>query len=512
MHETPRSRLIAYGIGLLGTIVGLFLRWHLSPVLGERALYSTLLPAVMVAAYFGGFRPGLLVTLLGGLATNYLLVEPVFTFGPKGTGDVVALVLFGLTGTFISGLCESLHRAQRRIVADERRRAEETLRETEGRFRQLAENIHEIFWVRDARDDRMIYVSPGYEVVWGRSCQSLYEEPRSWVQSIHPDDRDKAIEHMEQHRHGVFTDGEFRVVRPDDSVRWIRSRAFPILDSHGSLSRIAGLAEDITDRKLPEEALRESEQRWRSLTEALPQLVWTAAPDGACDYFSTQWTDYTGIPESELLGWRWLATLHSDDREATRQFWTDSVAGRGAYDVEYRVRRLDGEYRWFKTRGVPIRGSDGCIFKWFGTCTDITDGKRAEKELRLAKEAAESANRAKDEFLANVSHEIRTPMNAILGMTELALDTPMTEDQRQCLRTVKSAADNLLGIINDLLDFSKIEAGKLELDPADFSLRAMVGDTLRALAMRAHRKGLELVCHVQPDVPDALVGDAGRLR
>ena len=143
---------------------------------------------------------------------------------------------------------------------------------------------------------------------------------------------------------------------------------------------------------------------------------------------------------------------------------------------------------------------------------DISERKRLEEETRRAREAAEAANRAKDEFLANVSHEIRTPLNAVLGMTDLVLDTPLTEDQRQCLDTVKSAGESLLSVIADLLDFSKIAAGKLELDPAEFSLRTLIGDTLRALAARAHGKRLELAWHVQPDVPDALVGDAGRLR
>jgi PAS domain S-box-containing protein len=135
-------------------------------------------------------------------------------------------------------------------------------------------------------------------------------------------------------------------------------------------------------RRRAEEALRESEQRWRSLTEALPQLVWSALPDGACDYFSAQWTNYTGVRESDLLGWRWMEALHPDDREPTRQFWMESVAGRCPYDVEYRVRRSDGTYGWFKTRGTPIRESDGRIVKWFGTCTDITDRKRAEQALK----------------------------------------------------------------------------------------------------------------------------------
>jgi signal transduction histidine kinase/CheY-like chemotaxis protein len=143
---------------------------------------------------------------------------------------------------------------------------------------------------------------------------------------------------------------------------------------------------------------------------------------------------------------------------------------------------------------------------------DITHLKRVEAELKLARETAESANRAKDEFLANVSHEIRTPLSAILGMTELAIDAANTDHQRQLLETARSAARSLLGIINELLDFSKIEAGRLELDPADFLLRETLGDALRALAPRANRKGLALTSHVEAVVPDALIGDSGRLR
>ncbi|HEV3004797.1 MAG TPA: response regulator, partial [Pirellulales bacterium] len=410
-EETPHKRRLVYASAVLAPAVSLLVRWPLWPLLGNTVPHLTFVPAVVVAAYFGGLWPGLRATLLSAAATDYFLLEPRHSLAIADTAGAVGLALFVLVGATISVLSEALHRSRRAAVADERQRAEAERRETNVRFRKLAD------------------------------------------------------------------------------------------------SRV-----DIAELKLAEQELRESEHRWRSLTEALPQLVWAARPDGACDYFSTQWTQHTGVPEGRLLGWQWLELLHPDDRERTREFWLNSVAGRGPYDVEYRVRRSDGVYRWFKTRGVPMRDGEGRIFKWFGTCTDITDAKLAEEELRQAKELAESANRAKDEFLANVSHEIRTPMNAILGMTELTLDTPLSDEQRRCLKTVKSAADNLLGIINALLDFSKIEAGKMELEPADFSLRATLGDTLRTLAVRAHKKGLELISHVQPDVPDALVGDAGRLR
>ncbi|HEV3259061.1 MAG TPA: PAS domain S-box protein, partial [Gemmataceae bacterium] len=410
-------------------------------------------------------------------------------------------------------------------IAIEQSRAEHALRESEERFRGTFENAAVGIGHADATG-RWLRVNEKFCAIVDYPREELLE--KTYRNITHPDDLAAGVESFTALMRGDLPSYtlEKRYVRQDGSPVWVELFISLQRDAVGKPDYAITLIQDISERKRLEgelrqakeaaeaanDALRQSERRWRGLTEALPQLVWSATPDGACDYFSRQWTEHTGVPEEDLLGWRWLSVLHPDDRERTRRFWLDSVAGRGPYDVEYRVRRSDGVYRWFKTRGTPIRDDAGEIFKWFGSCTDITDLRLTEEALRAAKEAAEAANQAKDEFLANVSHEIRTPMNAILGMTELVLDTPLTEDQWQCLKTVKSAADNLLGIINDLLDFSKIQAGKLELAPADFGLRTTVGDTLRALAVRAHSKGLELICHMQPDVPDALVGDAGRLR
>jgi PAS domain S-box-containing protein len=432
--------------------------------------------------------------------------------------------------------------------------------ETEERFRQVAENIHEIFWMMDARSDRVIYLSLGYEEVAGRTRQSVYEQSGSWLESIHPDDRDGAIANLQQQRRGKFTDWEFRIVRPDGSVRWLRNRSFPINDQNGDVSRIAGLAEDITDRKRAEEELRrakEAEAERAQLAElgrdvgialshgdtqrellqpcaeamvyyldAAFARIWCLPPRTNVLELQASAGMYTHLdgPHGRIPIGQWKIGQIAFER---RPFLTNEVVN-DPHISDHDWARREGMVAF---AGYPLivkdrllgvlalffrRPLSTAVIQTLGSVAGVIalgiERKQQEVELRQAKEAAEAANRAKDEFLANVSHEIRTPMNAILGMTELALDTPLTEDQREYLTTAKSAADNLLGIINDLLDFSKIEAGKLELEPVDFSLRTVVGDTVRALATRAHKKKLELICEVEPDVPDAIVGDAGRLR
>jgi PAS domain S-box-containing protein len=161
------------------------------------------------------------------------------------------------------------------------------------------------------------------------------------------------------------------------------SRAVPLLDARGGITEWFGAASDITARKNAEEELRASEERFRGLAEALPQLVWTCRPDGWCDYLSRQWVDYTGSPAEQQLGYGWAQHLHPDDRARVQAEWEQATKRGDFLDVEFRIQRGDGAYRWFKTRAVPLRDATGRIVKWFGSNTDIEDNKLAEQKLKI---------------------------------------------------------------------------------------------------------------------------------
>jgi two-component system sensor histidine kinase/response regulator len=295
-------------------------------------------------------------------------------------------------------------------------------------------------------------------------------------------------------------------------VTWVSTTKMPFRDRDGRIVGTFGLSRDITAAKRAQEALRQGEERFRSLIEATVAIVWTTPASGEFEAEQPGWSAFTGQTFDELKGIGWLDAVHPADRQRTARVWSEAVRARSIYQVEHRLRRHDGEYRHMLVRAVPLLGKGGVIREWIGVHTDVDAEKQAEAAMREAKEAAEAATRTKSEFLANMSHEIRTPLNGIIGMAELALDTELTPEQRDYLGMVKVSADHLLTVINDILDFSKIEAGRLDLERVDFDLRETLDDTVATLALRAHKKGLELADDLAAGVPDALNGDPHRLR
>jgi two-component system sensor histidine kinase/response regulator len=293
-------------------------------------------------------------------------------------------------------------------VITARKQMENALRESDEKFHLLADNITDAFWIRSPDMRELHYISPAFERIWGRSAESLYANPQLWTGFILPEDRARVADVFAAlRRDAPSVDIEYRIVRPDGEIRWIRARGFQVRDATGKLIRLIGIISDITERQRAADALRTS----------LEEI-----------------SDTNRVLQAEIV------------------------------------------------------------------------------ERKRAEQAAEAANRSKSEFLANMSHEIRTPLNGVVGMTELALGTDLSTEQREYLDLVKSSGESLLIVINDILDFSKMEAGKLTVEVIPFDLSDCLATTLKLLAGRAHSKGLELACDIRPDVPTALTGDPNRLR
>jgi PAS domain S-box-containing protein len=272
----------------------------------------------------------------------------------------------------------------------------------------------------------------------------------------------------------------------------------------GAVVGVSGLAQDVTEQ-------RESEARFTELFETLQEGVYFCDPQGILLDVNPAMVRMLGYSDrKELLGTN-IGSLYFDvpgDPFPERKRTPRSAS----LMREITLRRKDSAPIICLDNSNATFDAHDRMVRHQGTLVDITGRKRSLEELEKAKEAAEAANQAKSAFLAHMSHEIRTPMNAVIGMTELALDTQLTKEQREYLGMVRESGKSLLGLINDILDFSKIEAGKLELDITEFSLREVIGASVKILELRARQKGLSLSSHIPEEIPDALLGDTGRLK
>ncbi|MBD3886989.1 PAS domain S-box protein [Phormidium tenue FACHB-886] len=273
----------------------------------------------------------------------------------------------------------------------DRKRAEAALRESEERFRVLADCAPCLIWLNGA-DGGCEFVNQAYLDFFGKTLEEI--QGFGWQVDLHPDDAEPYVSaYLQAFQERKLFQAKARIRRADGQYRWLDCFAAPRFSNAGDLLGYVGTSFDITDRRQTEEALRESEERFRTLAATVPQLLWTATPDGSVDYLSEQWADYIGLPPERLYDWNWRQVVHPDDLTNTLHGWQHSLQSGEPLEIQHRFRYHTGEWRWQLVRSIPVKDETGQVTKWVGTCTDIH-----ESELR--KQDAQ--------FLSDLSETIRT--------------------------------------------------------------------------------------------------------
>ena len=395
----------------------------------------------------------------------------------------------------------------------ERKEIEDVVLQANLRFGLAAEAAELGFWDYDLEaqslrwDDRMFRL-------YGVDHHDGPQPYDLWATSLHPDDRARAEEEvLATASGGRKFDTEFRIVRPNGEVRHLRAAATLTRDAKTGAARMFGVNFDITERKITENKLLEANERFALAAEAAGLGFW----DFDVETQSSKWDDqmyrlYGLARDAELDVASRRSRRHPDDHTRVDQELRDAAAGLRSFDSEYRIVQPGGRVRHLRGAASLKRGAAGRPVRLLGVSIDVTERKEVLEALEQARDAAESANRAKSDFLAVMSHEIRTPMNGIMGMNGLLLDSKLTRSQRRMTETVRESAESLLTIIDDILDISKLESGKIELECIGFHLPELIDKIVDLFTPRARQKSLLLTADTSAVSRAALHGDQARLR
>jgi PAS domain S-box-containing protein len=406
----------------------------------------------------------------------------------------------------------------------ERKRTEAALQEQEVILRSLGDNLPNgvLYQVVRELDGRphLSYISAGIEDMTGLKPDALMEDMNLLEEQFLPADRERFNQAIAQSIEN-FSIIDLQVQRrtTQGEIRWTQLRSAPRLLEDGR-TVWDGVEIDITERKHTEEALRESEERHRYLTEAIPHIVWTASSLGKIDYVNQRGLEYTGLTVEEVMGLGWLKATHPEDSQEAQQRWFQAWQKGQDFEIEYRLRRgSDGMYRWHLVRVLPIKDNLGQIVKWFGTCTDIHEQKQLEAERaqllereQTARQQAELANHSKDEFLAIVSHELRSPLNSILGWAKLLRTRKFDEaNTNRALETIERNAKAQSQLIEDLLDVSRMIRGNLRLNLTPVNLKGIIETTINVISPTALAKQIQIESKLDIN-PCQVSGDFNRLQ
>jgi PAS domain S-box-containing protein len=394
-----------------------------------------------------------------------------------------------------------------------RKRAEDELRASEERYRSIVENANDLI-MTISPEQTYLYVSPNTPRANGYELEDLIGQ--SWTPFVHPDDLAILLGYAQQAVEGGerLTTIPYRFKHKDGVWHWYVSTVSPVKDEDGNLLYSVVISRDVTQRKQAELAVQESEARFRGTFDQAAVGIAHVDADGRWLKVNQRYCDILGYSEAELLGMTFRDVTHPDDIEVNADYYRRLRTGEIAdYAIEKRYICKNGHMVWVALTVSPVFNSEGEPQYYTAVVEDINDRKRAEAELKQAKEAAEAANRAKSEFLANISHELRTPLNGILGYTQILQNAEcLTRHQIEGLHIIQQCGAHLLTLINDILDLSKIEAWKMELHPSEFYLHNFLGSLEKIFRLRAEQKGITFIYDRLTELPICVRGDEQRLR
>ena len=389
---------------------------------------------------------------------------------PNASGDL-RITDFSLKPVFDEASRVEMIIAEAHDITD-RKQTETALRESEERFRTLADNISQLTWMMDA--EGWIF---WYNRRWFDYTGTTLEEMQGWgwQQVHHPEHIDRVVEHFRHHLEiGEKWEDTFPLRGKDGAYRWFLSRAIPITDGAGQVLQWFGTNTDITELKQAEESLRQSESRFRQMADTAPVLIWMSGTDKLCYYFNQPWLEFTGRTLAQEVGHGWAEGIHPDDRQRCLDIYFTAFDAQQAFQMEYRHRRFDGEYRWLADSGVPRFTLERDFLGYIGSCVDMTERKEAQDVLEarthelshlnnlLAQAAAllDERNQELDSFVHIVSHDLKAPLRAVSNLSqwiEEDLERTTSAEIQPQMALLRNRVNRMEAMISGLLDYARIE-------------------------------------------------------